>query len=63
MAQLQDISRRIASVSNTRKTTKAMEMVAGARLRRAQARIESLRPYAERMIELMQEVARHADTS
>jgi F-type H+-transporting ATPase subunit gamma len=61
MAQLQDISRRITSVANTRKTTKAMEMVAGARLRRAQARIEALRPYAERMIELMQEVARHAD--
>ena len=35
-----------------------MEMVAGARLRRAQARIEALRPYAERMYELMQEVAR-----
>lgn len=61
MAQLQDIARRITSVSNTRKTTKAMEMVAGARLRRAQARIEALRPYAERMIELMQEVGRHAD--
>ncbi len=62
MAQLQDIARRIASVTNTHKTTRAMEMVAGARLRRAQARIEALRPYAERMIELMQEVARHADT-
>ncbi len=61
MAQLQDISRRITSVTNTRKTTKAMEMVAGARLRRAQTRIEALRPYAERMIELMQEVGRHAD--
>lgn len=61
MAQLQDISRRITSVANTRKTTKAMEMVAGARLRRAQTRIEALRPYAERMIELMQEVGRHAD--
>jgi F-type H+-transporting ATPase subunit gamma len=61
MAQLRDIARRITSVANTRKTTKAMEMVAGARLRRAQARIEALRPYAERMIELMQEVGRHAD--
>jgi len=61
MAQLQDIARRITSVSNTRKTTKAMEMVAGARLRKAQSRIEALRPYAERMIELMQEVGRHAD--
>ncbi len=60
MAKLKDISRRISSVANTRKTTKAMEMVAGARLRRAQSRIEALRPYAERMFELMQEVAKHA---
>lgn len=63
MAKTKDISRRINSVTNTRKTTKAMEMVAGARLRRAQARIEALRPYAERMMELMQEVARHADAT
>lgn len=61
MAKTKDISRRINSVKNTRKTTKAMEMVAGARLRRAQARIEAMRPYAERMMELMQEVARHAE--
>lgn len=58
MAKTKDISRRINSISNTRKTTKAMEMVAGARLRRAQARIEALRPYADRMMELMQEVAK-----
>jgi len=58
LANIKDISRRIASVKNTRKTTKAMEMVAGARLRRAQSRIEALRPYAERMMELMQEVSR-----
>lgn len=38
-----------------------MEMVAAARLRRAQARIEALRPYAERMMELMQEVAKHTE--
>jgi len=58
MAKTKDISRRINSIRNTRKTTKAMEMVAGARLRRAQARIEALRPYADRMMELMHEVAR-----
>jgi F-type H+-transporting ATPase subunit gamma len=57
MANIKDISRRIGSIKNTRKTTKAMEMVAGARLRRAQARIEALRPYAERTMELMQEVS------
>ncbi len=53
MAQVQDIKRRIRSVRNTRKITKAMELVAGARLRRAQARIEAMRPYADRMMELM----------
>ena len=55
---VQDIKRRIRSVRNTRKITKAMELVAGARLRRAQARIESMRPYADRMMELMVGTAR-----
>src|SRR5206468_7232798 len=53
MASLQDLRRRIASVRNTRKITKALELVAGARLRRAQGRIEEMRPYADRMQELM----------
>ena len=53
MASLQDIRRRIASVRNTRKITKALELVASARLRRAQTRIEDMRPYADRMQELM----------
>ncbi len=53
MASLQDIRRRITSVRNTRKITKALELVAGARLRRAQTRIEEMRPYADRMQELM----------
>ena len=55
---VQDIKRRIRSVSNTRKITRAMELVAAAKLRRAQARIEAMRPYAERMEELMVGVAR-----
>jgi F-type H+-transporting ATPase subunit gamma len=59
---VQDIKRRIRSVRNTRKITKAMELVAGARLRRAQARIEAMRPYADRMMELMIGTAR-ASTS
>jgi F-type H+-transporting ATPase subunit gamma len=62
MAAVQDINRRIRSVRNTRKITKAMELVAGARLRRAQARIEAMRPYADRMMELMIGTAR-ASTS
>ena len=57
MASLRDIRRRIASVHNTRKITKAMEMVAAAKLRRNQARIEALRPYAADMIEMMTDLA------
>ena len=58
MAAVHDIKRRIRSVQNTRKITKAFELVAAARLRRAQARIEAMRPYADRMMELMSETAR-----
>jgi F-type H+-transporting ATPase subunit gamma len=58
MATVQDIKRRIRSVRNTRKITRAMELVAAAKLRRAQARIEAMRPYAERMQELMAGTAR-----
>ena len=57
MATQQDIKRRISSVNNTKKITKAMELVAGSRLRRAQARIEALRPYANSMQQLMVDVA------
>src|ERR1700758_818037 len=53
MASLQDLRRRISSVRNTRKITKALELVAGARLRRAQSRREEMKPYADRMQELM----------
>jgi len=60
VASLQDIRRRIASVKNTSKITKALELVAGARLRRAQSRIEEMRPYADRMQELMVGTARAA---
>jgi F-type H+-transporting ATPase subunit gamma len=50
---VQDLKRRIRSVRNTRKITRALELVAAARLRSAQARIEAMRPYADRMRELM----------
>jgi F-type H+-transporting ATPase subunit gamma len=62
MASLQDLRRRISSVRNTRKITKALELVAGARLRRAQSRIEEMRPYADRMQELMVGTARAASS-
>jgi F-type H+-transporting ATPase subunit gamma len=60
MATVQDLKRRIRSIRNTRKITKAMELVASARLRRAQSRIEAMRPFAERMLELMSGTARAA---
>jgi F-type H+-transporting ATPase subunit gamma len=53
VATVQDLKRRIRSVRNTRKITRALELVAAARLRSAQARIEAMRPYADRMLELM----------
>ena len=62
MASVQDLRRRIRSITNTRKITKAMELVASARLRKAQARIEAMRPYADRMNELIAGTAR-ASTS
>ncbi len=58
MATVQDIKRRVTSVKNTSKITKAMELVAAAKLRKAEARIEALRPYADRMRELMIGTAR-----
>jgi F-type H+-transporting ATPase subunit gamma len=62
VASQQDIRRRIKSVQNTRKITRALELVAASKLRRAQARIEDMRPYADRMLELMAGTAR-ASTS
>jgi F-type H+-transporting ATPase subunit gamma len=53
VASQQDIKRRIQSVRNTRKITKALELVSASKLRRAQLRIEALRPYADRTRDLM----------
>jgi F-type H+-transporting ATPase subunit gamma len=58
VATVQDIRRRIKAVRNTRKITRAMEMVAAARLRKSEQRISEMRPYADRMMELMVGVAR-----
>jgi F-type H+-transporting ATPase subunit gamma len=60
MASVQDLKRRVRSITNTRKVTRAMELVASARLRRAQMRIEQMRPYADRMLELMAGVSQAA---
>ncbi|MDB6453810.1 F0F1 ATP synthase subunit gamma [Falsirhodobacter sp. 20TX0035] len=53
MPSLKDLKNRIGSVKNTRKITKAMQMVAAAKLRRAQESAEAARPYAERMNAVM----------
>ena len=58
MPSLKDIRRRIESIQKTQQITRAMRMVAGAKLRRAQGAIEAARPYAERMRATLAEVAR-----
>jgi len=63
MSSQRDIRRRIASVQNTKKITKAMEMVAAARLRRAQQRIEATRPYALNMLEFIGQLCRYIPPS
>lgn len=60
MASSRDLKARIDSVRNTRKITRAMELVASARLRRAQLRIEALRPYARAYRRLMVQAARQS---
>jgi F-type H+-transporting ATPase subunit gamma len=57
MASLKDLRNRIASVKATQKITKAMQMVAAAKLRRAQTAAEAARPYAERMESVLSNLA------
>src|SRR5918998_3683258 len=57
MASLKDLRNRIASVKATQKITKAMQMVAAAKLRRAQTAAEAARPYAERMEQVLGNLA------
>ena len=60
MATRKEVKTRIASVKNIKKITRAMEMVAAARLRRAEQRIDALRPYAQTMRKLTQRAASEA---
>ncbi len=60
MASQKDVKSRIASIKNINKITRAMEMVAAARLRRAEQRIEALRPYAQGMRKLTRRAAEQA---
>jgi len=63
MPSLKDLKNKIASVKNTRKITKAMQMVSAAKLRRAQDAAEAARPYAERMNAVMAGLAAAAGSS
>ncbi|GLH72912.1 ATP synthase subunit gamma [Geothrix limicola] len=56
MAGLQDIRRRIRSVKNTQQVTKAMKMISAVKLRKSQERLVALRPYAGKMMEVVQRV-------
>jgi F-type H+-transporting ATPase subunit gamma len=57
MPSLKDLRNRISSVKSTQKITKAMQMVAAAKLRRAQSAAEAARPYAERMEKILARIA------
>jgi F-type H+-transporting ATPase subunit gamma len=57
MATLRDIKKRIRAVVNTKQITKAMEMVAAARLRRAQMLVEQSRPYSEKMRLILEQIS------
>jgi len=61
MANLLDIRRRIKSVKNTQQITKAMKMVSAARLKRAQDRVVTARPFANKMAEVLGELAKRTD--
>ena len=63
MPSLKVIRKRISSVKSTQKITRAMKMVAGARLNRAQQRIVALRPYAVKTGEILQSVAAQSGSS
>jgi F-type H+-transporting ATPase subunit gamma len=61
MATLRDIQKRIKAVQNTQKIRKAMKMVAAAKLRKVQTRMLDLRPYADKMRDVLHRLAQGAD--
>jgi F-type H+-transporting ATPase subunit gamma len=63
MANLKEVKDRISSIKSTQQITKAMKMVAAAKLRRAQDRILQLRPYAQKLTAILQNVSAGADES
>src|SRR5436189_5797508 len=61
MASQRDVKNRISSIKNIEKITRAMEMVAAARLRRAEQRIQALRPYASAIRRMTRQAAEAAE--
>ena len=57
MANLKDLRTRIVSIGNTMKITSAMKMVSAAKLKKAQDAIQSMRPYSEKLTEILQNVS------
>src|SRR5207302_8122061 len=63
MPNLLDIRRRIKSVKNTQQITKAMKMVSAAKLKRAQDRVITARPFADKMMSVLADLASRTDES
>lgn len=63
MANLKEVKNRISSVKSTQQITKAMKMVAAAKLRRAQDRITQMRPYSRKLSEIIQNVSAASEQS
>src|SRR6185312_16289709 len=57
MPSIKDLKKRIGSTKNTQQTTRAMKMVSAAKLRRAQEAIQNQRPYAKRILDLINELS------
>lgn len=63
MPSLKDVKKKIESVEKTKQITKAMNMVASAKLRRAQERIQKFRPYADKYYEMLKDLSKGVDSS
>ena len=63
MANLKEIRTRISSVNSTMQITSAMKMVSAAKLKRAQNAVVQMRPYAEKMQEILANVSNSVDTA
>ncbi|MHC1702248.1 MAG: F0F1 ATP synthase subunit gamma [Humidesulfovibrio sp.] len=63
MASLRDVKTKIGAIKKTKQITKAMNMVASAKLRNAQSRIERFKPYAQKFFEMLGDLAAGADES